>query len=198
MVFHNQTPYWALLANSGVEPGQETVECSDWNNASQLSWIGLGGVPSTSCSWEGGTTSNYRGLDGIEFTAYGTPNSEEDMIEGSDSGSSISVAQGVTISNLKVYVSVENKHSESSGDWYFNIVVDGTPATENCILSDVTKDPRTNSGKVMHCDISLSLYVAADSTISVSSYWNATRSAKDFVNDDIDWVISYSLGASLD
>ncbi len=197
MVFHHQTPYWALEGNSGVEPGRETLNCADWTNATQLNWIGLSGVPSTNCTWNGGTTANYRGADGVAFSAYGSPNATADMVEGSDSLVSISAGQGVTLTNLAVYVSVGPSHMPITGDWYFMAVVDGTPAGGNCVLGDQVTDPRTGSGNVVYCSLDISIYVSESSTISIASYWNATRNRRDSVNDNIDWVLSYSFGVPL-
>ena len=197
MVLHNHLPYWALSDNNSVEPGSEISNCANWDSAIDLNWIGLGGVPSSSCVWNGGTKANFRGDDETAFTAYGAPNAVFDMVEGSDSTVSITTGQSVTLTGLAVYISVGAGHKAISGDWYFTAVVNGTPTGSSCAPTGHIVDPRTGSGHVMTCDAALEVSVAEGSTISIQSYWNASRHRKDDVQGDIDWAINYSLGLPL-
>lgn len=84
-----------------------------------------------------------------------------------------------------------------SGDWYFTAVVNGAPTGSSCAPTGQIVDPRTGSGHVMTCDVALEVSVAEGSTISIQSYWNASRHRKDDVQGDIDWAINYSLGLPL-
>ena len=110
MVFHRRKPYWALLAHSGTEPDTEVFSCSSWNAAESLNWIGIAGAPSSSCTWTGGTSSNYRGDDGVAFTSYGSLNSVANMANSSDSSVLVTTGQGLTITSFKVIVNVGWDH----------------------------------------------------------------------------------------
>ena len=198
MVFHKRKPYWALLAHSGTEPGTESLSCSSWNAAESLKWIGLSGTPSSSCTWTGGTTSNYRGNNGVAFTSYGALNSVVDMVTGSDSSVTVSTGQGLTITSFKVVVNVGWDHLNITplDGWNFKLVIDGSAVSEGtCTLGGVGTRSIGGSGKSLECSQTLSLYVDSSSTISIASNWNATRSWRDQVDDesDIDWYVGYSL-----
>ena len=198
MVFHKRKPYWALLAHSGTEPGTESLSCSSWNAAESLKWIGLSGTPSSSCTWTGGTTSNYRGNNGVAFTSYGALNSVVDMVTGSDSSVTVSTGQGLTITSFKVVVNVGWDHLNITplDGWNFKLVIDGSAVSEGtCTLGGVQTRSIGGSGKSLECSQTLSLYVDSSSTISIASNWNATRSWRDQVDDesDIDWYVGYSL-----
>jgi hypothetical protein len=198
MVFHKRKPYWALLAHSGTEPGTESLSCSSWNAAESLKWIGLSGTPSSSCTWTGGTTSNYRGDNGVAFTSYGALNSVVDMVTGSDSSVRVSTGQGLTITSFKVVVNVGWDHLDITplDGWNFKLVSDGSAVSEGtCTLGGVQFRSIGGSGKSLECSQTLSLYVDSSSTISIASNWNATRSWRDQVDDesDIDWYVGYSL-----
>jgi hypothetical protein len=198
MVFHKRKPYWALLAHSGTEPGTESLSCSSWNAAESLKWIGLSGTPSSSCTWTGGTTSNYRGDNGVAFTSYGALNSVVDMVTGSDSSVRVSTGQGLTITSFKVVVNVGWDHLDITplDGWNFKLVIDGSAVSEGtCTLGGVQFRSIGGSGKSLECSQTLSLYVDSSSTISIASNWNATRSWRDQVDDesDIDWYVGYSL-----
>jgi hypothetical protein len=198
MVFHKRKPYWALLAHSGTEPGTESLSCSSWNAAESLKWIGLSGTPSSSCTWTGGTTSNYRGDNGVAFTSYGALNSVVDMVTGSDSSVRVSTGQGLTITSFKVVVNVGWDHLSITplDGWNFKLVIDGSAVSEGtCTLGGVQFRSIGGSGKSLECSQTLSLYVDSSSTISIASNWNATRSWRDQVDDesDIDWYVGYSL-----
>jgi hypothetical protein len=198
MVFHKRKPYWALLAHSGTEPGTESLSCSSWNAAESLKWIGLSGTPSSSCTWTGGTTSNYRGDNGVAFTSYGALNSVVDMVTGSDSSVRVSTGQGLTITSFKVVVNVGWDHLDITplDGWNFKLVIDGSAVSEGtCTLGGTQTRSIGGSGKSLECSQTLSLYVDSSSTISIASNWNATRSWRDQVDDesDIDWYVGYSL-----
>jgi hypothetical protein len=198
MVFHKRKPYWALLAHSGTEPGTESLSCSSWNAAESLKWIGLSGTPSSSCTWTGGTTSNYRGDNGVAFTSYGALNSVVDMVTGSDSSVRVSTGQGLTITSFKVVVNVGWDHLDITplDGWNFKFVIDGSAVSEGtCTLGGTQTRSIGGSGKSLECSQTLSLYVDSSSTISIASNWNATRSWRDQVDDesDIDWYVGYSL-----
>ena len=184
-----------MTPNPTTEPGTESLDCTDWNIAPTLNWIGLSGVPQTDCIWEGGTDSNFRGADNISFESFGSANSEQVMVEGSDSPLSLTLGQGVTLTKLEVYVSVSGGHQEHSGTWVFTVVVDGTVSDTTCSLDGRQSDPRGGSGLVLHCSSDTNLYVAANSTISIGSLWNADRHNNDQVLSDVDWTLNYSLGA---
>ncbi len=117
------------------------------------------------------------------------------MVEGSDSPLSLTLGQGVTLTKLEVYVSVSGGHQEHSGTWVFTVVVDGTVSDTTCSLGGRQSDPRGGSGLVLHCSSDTNLYVAANSTISIGSLWNADRHNNDQVLADVDWTLNYSLGA---
>jgi hypothetical protein len=198
MVFHKRKPYWALLAHSGTEPGTESLSCSSWNAAESLKWIGLSGTPSSSCTWTGGTTSNYRGDNGVAFTSYGALNSVVDMVTGSDSSVRVSTGQGLTITSFKVVVNVGWDHLSITplDGWNFKLVIDGSAVSEGtCTLGGTQTRSIGGSGKSLECSQTLSLYVDSSSTISIASNWNATRSWRDQVDDesDIEWYVGYSL-----
>ena len=197
MVIHNHSPYWAMSSASTAQPGNESLDCSDWNISSTLGWIGIGGVPQTDCTWEGGTDSNFRGADNVSFESFGSPNSEQAMVEGSDSTASITLGQGITLTGLEVYVSVNSGHQDHSGSWVFTVFVDGAASSAICTLNGRQSDPREgSSGLVLHCSADINLYVGANSTISIASLWDADRHNNDQVLSDIDWVLNYSLGAN--
>ena len=186
-----------MSSSSNIEPGTETLDCSDWNVSSTLIWMGIGGVPTTDCVWEGGTDANFRGDDNVAFDSFGSPNSRQAMVEGSDSSVSLRIGQSVTINSLAVYVSVNSSHQKHSGIWSFKIMVDSVATTATCVLGDEKIDSRGGTGTVMECISETKLFVAADSTISICSLWNADRYNDDQVLADIDWAVSYSLGAPL-
>jgi len=142
MVIHNHSPYWAMNSSSAIEPGSENLNCTNWNISSTLNWIGIGGVPNTDCTWEGGTDSNFRGADNISFESFGSPNSQQPMVEGSHSSASITLGQGATLTGLEVYVSVNNGHQDHSGSWVFTVFVDGAASSAICTLNGRQSDPR--------------------------------------------------------
>ena len=195
MVIHNHSPYWAMTSEPTAEPGAESLDCTDWNIVSTLHWIGLGGSPQTDCTWQGGTDSNFRGADNISFESFGSANSEQVMVEGSDSSVSLILGQGVTLTTLEIYVSVNSGHQEHSGTWAFDLIIDGIANDTACSLGGRQSDPRGGSGLVLYCSSDINLYVAANSTISIGSLWNADRHNNDQVLSNIDWVLNYSLGA---
>jgi hypothetical protein len=88
---HYHSPYWAMNSASTDQLGTESLDCTDWNISSTLTWIGIGGVPQTDCTWEGGTDSNFRGADNVSFESFSSPNSEQVMVEGSDSYTSLNL-----------------------------------------------------------------------------------------------------------
>ena len=146
---------------------------------------------------KGGTDSNFRGADNVSFESFGSPNSEQAMVEGSDSTASITLGQGVTLTGLEVYVSVNSGHQDHSGSWVFTVFVDGAASSAICTLNGRQSDPREgSSGLVLHCSADINLYVGANSTISIASLWDADRHNNDQVLSDIDWVLNYSLGAN--
>ena len=197
MVLHQHTPYWALANNTATEPGSESLSCTDWNTSSKLSWIGIAGVPLTLCAWAGGTTTDVRPNDTQAHTFYGQPNSTAGMSE-TQNAVTIAVGQTITLTNLKVYVSVSsNGHQTHTGTWAFNVVVDGVSTGSSCTLAGAVTDPRDSSEKALYCSADLDVFVAASSTISISSLWNASQHNNDRAENDIDWTLSYSLGAPL-
>ena len=133
MVLHKTRPFWALMDHSGTEPGTETFDCTTWNASASLKWIGVAGVPSSTCTWSGGTTANYRGASGASSTTYGSPNSVVDM-DGNEAAVTITVAQPVTITGFSVIIEVGWDHLEHNGDWIWTLLVDGAAAhTETCV-----------------------------------------------------------------
>jgi hypothetical protein len=197
MVLHQHTPYWALTNNTATEPGSESLSCADWNTSSSLNWIGIAGVPSTSCIWTGGTTTDVRPSDTEAHTFYGQPNSTGNMST-TQSSATIAVGQSVTLTNLKVYVSVSsNGHQTHIGTWVFQVVVDGVSTGALCTLAGAVADPRDSSETALSCSADLDVLVATSSTISIKSLWNASQHNNDSAENDIDWTLSYSLGAPL-
>ena len=198
MVFYRREPYWALLTHSGTEPGSESLSCSSWDSSESLNWIGLSGTPSSSCTWTGGTTSNYRGSDATAFTSYGSLNSGADMVTGSDSSLRVTTGQGLKITSLKVVVNVGWDHLNISpvNGWNFKLVVDGAAVSDGtCTLGGVQTRSIGGSGKSLECSTTPNYYINSSSTISIASNWNATRSWRDQVDNesDIDWYVGYSL-----
>jgi hypothetical protein len=197
MVLHQHTPYWAVANNIATEPGSESLLCAEWNTSSSLNWIGISGVPSTACTWAGGTTTDVRPNDTQAHTFYGLPNSIASMST-TESSVAITAGQTVTLTNLTVYVSVSIRgHRTHTGTWAFNVVVDGVSTGASCTLAGVVTDPRDNSELALYCSADLDVFVAANARISVSSLWNASQHNNDRAENDIDWTLSYSLGAPL-
>jgi hypothetical protein len=120
------------------------------------------------------------------------------MVTGSDSSVRVSAGQGLTITSFKVIVNVGWDHLNISpvDGWNFKLVIDGNAVSDPvCTLSGVRTHSITGSSKSLECSKSFSLYVDSNSTISIASNWNATRSWRDQVDDesDIDWYVGYSL-----
>ena len=198
MVFYRRNPYWALLTHSGTEPGSESLLCSSWDSSESLNWIGLSGTPSSSCTWTGGTTSNYRGSNATAFTSYGSLNSVADMVTGSDSSLRVTTGQGLKITSLKVVVNVGWDHININpiNGWNFKLVVDGAAVSDGiCTLGGVQTSSINGSVKSLECSTTPNYYINSGSTISIASNWNSTRSWRDAVDEksDIDWYVGYSL-----
>ena len=198
MVFYRRKPYWALLTHSGTEPGSESLLCSSWDSSESLNWIGLSGTPSSSCTWTGGTTSNYRGSNATAFTSYGSLNSVADMVTGSDSSLRVTTGQGLNITSLKVVVNVGWDHININpiNGWNFKLVVDGAAVSDGiCTLGGVQTSSINGNVKSLECSTTLNYYINSGSTISIASNWNSTRSWRDAVDEksDIDWYVGYSL-----
>ena len=198
MVFYRRKPYWALLTHSGTEPGSESLLCSSWDSSESLNWIGLSGTPSSSCTWTGGTTSNYRGSNATAFTSYGSLNSVADMVTGSDSSLRVTTGQGLKITSLKVVVNVGWDHININpiNGWNFKLVVDGAAVSDGiCTLGGVQTSSINGSVKSLECSTTPNYYINSGSTISIASNWNSTRSWRDEVDEksDIDWYVGYSL-----
>jgi hypothetical protein len=198
MVFYRRKPYWALLTHSGTEPGSESLLCSSWDSSESLNWIGLSGTPSSSCTWTGGTTSNYRGSNATAFTSYGSLNSVADMVTGSDSSLRVTTGQGLKITSLKVVVNVGWDHININpiNGWNFKLVVDGAAVSDGiCTLGGVQTSSINGSVKSLECSTTPNYYINSGSTISIASNWNSTRSWRDAVDEksDIDWYVGYSL-----
>jgi hypothetical protein len=114
------------------------------------------------------------------------------------SSATIAVGQSVTLTNLKVYVSVSsNGHQTHIGTWVFQVVVDGVSTGALCTLAGAVADPRDSSETALSCSADLDVLVATSSTISIKSLWNASQHNNDSAENDIDWTLSYSLGAPL-
>ncbi len=67
-------------------------------------------------------------------------------------------------------------------------MVDGVAIGSDCETKGVSQPA---SSKILTCTKSLSTYVSAGSTISIRSYWNATTSWRDQVQDDVTWSVGY-------
>ena len=197
MVFYHRKPYWALSTHSGTVPGSEFLEseCSSWDSPGSLNWIGVSGFPSSGCSWNGGTTSNYRGADATAFTSYGPLNSYADMVTASDSSVVITTGQGLRINEFRVYLNVGWDHLPSTprDGWNFQLVVDGIAVPDTtCTLGP---RPGGSGARPQTCQVNMNYYVDIGSTLSIASNWNATKSSPRYDQIiDIDWRVIYDLG----
>ena len=142
MVLHRTRPFWALMDHSGTEPGTETFNCNSWSSSASLKWIGLSGVPSSTCAWSGGTTSNYRGASNATSTTYGSLNTTEAM-NANSAAVEITMAQPVTLTSFVVVVDVGWDHIEHTGTWNWNILVDGAVIGSTCETRGVSQPAST-------------------------------------------------------
>ena len=148
-------------------------------------------MPSSTCAWSGGTTFNYRGTSGGTSTTYGSLNTTEAM-DANSAAVEITMGQPITLVSFTVVVDVGWDHLEHTGDWLWNILVDGVVVGSTCETKGVSQPA---SSKLLTCGTKglSDTYVEAGSTISIRSYWSATMSWRDMVNDDVTWTVNYNI-----
>jgi hypothetical protein len=113
-------------------------------------------------------------------------------MNGNEAPVKITLGQAVTLTSLTVTVNVGWDHLEHTGDWFWRVMVDGVAIGSDCETKGVSQPA---SSKILTCTTSLSTYVSAASTISIRSYWNATTSWRDQVQDDVTWSVGYNIGS---